>query len=113
MAQKQCTSAEDYVKNLPVDVRKRYEEKISMIQADPYQLPLGDFSDDFRKWPDLSYIDMVYFLVFQHSYYTRDQLRNVKSLNSYEMQQDGWVRELLHKEINGDHVLRAKVFFFF
>ena len=82
-----------------------------MIQIEPYQLPLGDFSDGFRKWPDLSYIDMVYFLVFQHSYYTREQLRNVKSLNSHEMQQEGWVRELLHKEINGDHVLRAKAFF--
>lgn len=88
MAHIQCTSAEDYVKNLPVDVRKQYEEKISVIQADPYQLPLGAFSDYFRKWPDLSYIDMVDFLVFQHSYNTREQLRNVKSQNSYEMQQD-------------------------
>ena len=67
MFQNLCTSAGEYMKNLPVDVRKRYEEKISVIQADPYQLLQGDFRNDFRKWPDLSYIDIVYFLVFQHS----------------------------------------------
>ena len=100
------------MKTLPPDVRKRYDEKTAVIQADPYELSLADFSDDFREWPDLNYVDMVYFLIFQHSFYTREQLRNVKSLDSYGMQQEGWVRELLHKEINGNHIIKSKVIIF-
>ena len=99
------------METLPVDVRKRYAEKTSVIQVDPYELSTSDFNVDFRKWPDLSYVDMVYFLIFQHSFYTREQLRNVKSLDAYGMQQDGWVRELFHKEISGNHLIKSKVSF--
>ena len=111
MAQKSCSTGE-YVKTLPPDVRKRYDEKTAVIQADPYELSVADFSDDLREWPDLNYVDIVYFLIFQHSFYTREQLRNVKSLDSYGMQQEGWVRELLHKEINGNHIIKSKVIIF-
>ena len=55
---------------------------------------------------------MVYFLVFQHSFYTREQLRNVNSLDAYNMQQDGWVREVFHKEISGNHLIISKVLFY-
>ena len=51
MAQKSCTSSENYLKTLPADVRKRYDQKTSVIQADPYELSVANFSDDFHKWP--------------------------------------------------------------
>ena len=92
-----------------VDVRKRYNEKTSVIQVDPYELPDAEFTIDHHKWPLLSYVDMLDFLIFKQSYYTREQLRNVKSLDAQELVQDGWVREILHKEIHGNHLLRAKV----
>lgn len=98
-----------YRDTLPADVRKRYNEKTSVIQVDPYELPDAEFTIDHHKWPLLSYVDMLDFLIFKQSYYTREQLRNVKSLDAQELVQDGWVREILHKEIHGNHLLRAKV----
>ena len=64
MTQKPGVSGENYVENLPADVRKRYLQKT----VDPYELSTSDFGDDFLQWPDLNYVDMVYFLVFQHSF---------------------------------------------
>ena len=98
-----------YRDTLPADVRKRYNEKTSVIQVDPYELPDAEFTIDHHKWPLLSYVDMLDFLIFKQSYYTREQLRNVKSLDAQELVQDGWVREIRHKEIHGNHLLRAKV----
>ena len=98
-----------YRDTLPADVRKRYNEKTSVIQVDPYELPDAEFTIDHHKWPLLSYVDMLDFVIFKQSYYTREQLRNVKSLDAQELVQDGWIREIRHKEIHGNHPLRAKV----
>ncbi|KAL3854701.1 hypothetical protein ACJMK2_013959 [Sinanodonta woodiana] len=82
----------NYLESLVGDVRERYIQKTAKIQIDPYKLPAEAFSDDRTKWPEISYVD-VHFLIFQQSAYTKDQLKNYKSLD----------------EINGVHLLRAKV----
>ncbi|KAL3854679.1 hypothetical protein ACJMK2_013938 [Sinanodonta woodiana] len=83
----------NYLESLVGDVRERYIQKTAKIQIDPYKLPAEAFSDDRTKWPEISYVDVVHFLIFQQSAYTKDQLKNYKSLD----------------EINGVHLLRAKV----
>ncbi|KAL3877551.1 hypothetical protein ACJMK2_035248 [Sinanodonta woodiana] len=99
----------NYLESLVGDVRVRYIQKTAKIQIDPYKLPADAFSDDRTKWPEISYVDIVHFLIFQQSAYTKDQLKNYKSLDAYKLCQDGWIQEILHKEINGVHLLRAKV----
>ena len=94
------------------DVRKRYYDKISIINVDPYSLSAENFGTDAKdrnKWPDVTNFDIIGFFVFKESAYTRDQLRNHKSLEAYKYFQDGWVQEILHTEINGFHLMKAKV----
>lgn len=109
MAKRTSTSQISYRETLIGDVRKRYDEKISKIHVDPYELGVEEFSTDRLKWPEISYVDVLHFLVFQESAYTKEQLKNYKSLDAYKLFQDGWVRQILHKEIDGIHLLRAKV----
>ncbi|KAL3889770.1 hypothetical protein ACJMK2_002098 [Sinanodonta woodiana] len=85
----------NYLESLVGDVRERYIQKTAKIQIDPYNLPADAFSDDRTKWPEITY--------------TKDQLKNNKFLDAYKLFQDGWIQEILHKEINRVHLLRAKV----
>ena len=91
------------------DVCKRYDEKISKIHVDPYALGSEEFSADRETWPEISYVDVLHFLVFQESAYSKEQLKNYKSMDAYKLFQDGWVRKILHKEIDGIHLIRSKV----
>ena len=93
------------------EVIQRYERKISVIGIDPYTINKDHFSDikQSKSWPDISYIDIVNFLIFQESAYSQEQLKNYKSLEAYKLFQDGWMKELMYKEINGFHLFRAKV----
>ena len=79
------------------------------MYVDPYTLPKAEFSKDRSVWPDVTNMDIIQFLVFKESAYSQQQLKNYKSLDAYKYFQDGWIQEILHKEINGRHLLRAKV----
>ena len=80
------------------EVIQRYERKISVIGVDPYTINKDQFSDirQSKSWPDISYrpIDIANFLIFQESAYSREQLKNYKSLEAYKLFQDGWLKEL-------------------
>ena len=99
----------DYVKSLPPDVRKRYNDKTSVIGCDPYNIAATCLENDVTKWPHVGFLDVVNYLIFSRSSYTSEQLKKYKSLESYKYFQDGWIRQILHKEINSVHLIRAKV----
>ena len=67
---------------------------------DQYEIPKNEWLDDTEKWPSVSYIHVGMYLqlLFSESPYTKDQLLNYKSLDSYERFANGWVREVLVKE---------------
>jgi hypothetical protein len=98
-----------YYESLQGDVRKRYDEKTSVVNGDPYMMAKGEFSKDRREWPEVTNMDIIQFLVYKESAYSQDQLKSYKSLDAYRFFQDGWVQEILHKKINGLHLLNAKV----
>ena len=49
------------------------------------------------------------YLILYPSPYTKDDILNYKSLDSLQNFQNGWVREVLVKEVNGKEILIAKV----
>ena len=98
-----------YRESLMVDVRVRYDQKTACLQTDPYVIPAKEFDNDRTKWPEVGYVDVVNYLLFNKSSYTKDQLKNYKSLEAYKLFQDGWIKELLHKDVQGVHLFRAKV----
>lgn len=98
-----------YRDSLSGDVRKRYDEKISVIGVDPYRIGHSDCDSDRKTWPEVSIVDVMHYLVFEESSYTKDQLRNYKSLEAYRLFQDGWIRDIVHKQFGEHHLMRAKV----
>ena len=101
----------DYYSNLTCeDAKKRYREKLTLIKSlDPYEIPKNEWLDDTEKWPSVSYIHVGMYLLFSESPYTKDQLLNYKSLDSYERFANGWVREVLVKEFAEKQLMIAKV----
>lgn len=100
-----------YYSNLKCeDAKKRYRDKLTLIKSlDPYEIPKNEWLDDTEKWPSMSYIHVGMYLLFSESPYTKDQLLNYKSLDSYEKFANGWVREVLVKEFGKERLTIAKV----
>ncbi|XP_013401791.1 uncharacterized protein LOC106167536 [Lingula anatina] len=100
---------DSYRELLEGDVRRRYEEKIVDIGKDPYEIEKKDFTKDKKFWPHVNSVDLFDFLILRKSFYSSDQLRSYKALEAYRLFQDGWIKEILHMELNSCHLLKAKV----
>ena len=72
-------------------------------------MPADEFDENVSKWPDVTYIDVMNYLIFSQSAYTKEELKKYKSLAAYKLFQDGWIRQILHKVIGELHLFRAKV----
>ena len=61
--------------------RKRYDEQILIADGvDPYTLKEPQLSSDFENFPRITYPDIVNYLFFAPGPYSRDDLKNFKSL---------------------------------
>eukprot|EP00795_Rhopilema_esculentum_P001847 gene1847-16340_t len=75
--------------------RKRYDEQISIINGiDPYTLKKSQLSSEFENFPHITYPDIVDYLPFAPSHYSRADLKNFRSLESYNHFVCGWVRDV-------------------
>ena len=55
--------------------KTRYIQKISLINGvDPYSISKKDWSHDATKWPNITYPDIVSYLVFSKSAYSLEQI---------------------------------------
>ena len=68
---------------------------------------------DVDCWPDVTYINVGMYLLFAVSPHTQEQLMNYKSLDCYQNFANGWVREVLCKNIGENRLLIAKVRFYY
>ena len=100
---------ENYISTLEPDVRQRYYDKISGIGFDPYLADDKTFNRDFKNFPNVQYINIVNYMLFTVSAYTQQQLMNYKSLESYRLFSDGYVKGSCSKEVGDRTVIRSKV----
>lgn len=70
----------DYANTLDPHVKKRYLEKISCVGIDPVLIP--DKTDDPECLPPVESMDLLSFLVLDTSYYSKDQFKAYRSLQS-------------------------------
>ena len=96
--------------SLPPEQSKRYKEKIDHIGGqDPYEVPNGSLSQDPKFLPSITYPDIVNYLIFNQSHYTKDELKAYKGLDAYQLFVSGWVREMGTLVHDGNCLVKAKV----
>ncbi|KAG1695931.1 Glycine receptor subunit alpha-2 [Nymphon striatum] len=96
--------------SLDKEVRDRYDEKLSLIGGQcPYEMSSDNFSNDVESLPNLTYIDILNYLVNSKSVYTLEQLKSYKSLEAYNQFVCGWVRDVRSVDINGRVLVTARV----
>lgn len=84
-----------YSKLLSADRKKRYSVKISKIDnVDPYTLKKSDFVYEQDFYPKITYPDIVNYLLFAPTPVTSEEMKNYKSLESYNQFLCGWVKEI-------------------
>ena len=64
---------------------------------------------DFERLPNVTYMDIVNYLIFTPSPYTAKDLTAYKSLEAYNQFTNGWVSNVLVKEFNTNILVKAKV----
>ena len=89
------TNASDYMGKLDPPTRKRYKEKLKVIGGvDPYCIEGDDRISREATLPDITYLDVVNYLVFSPSPYTTEDMKPYKSLETYNQVLEGWVTKV-------------------
>ena len=95
---------------LSPEVQKRYKEKVDIIGGeDPNTVLKKDLSSDPEHFPHVTYPDIVNYLIFNPSPYTKDDLKSYKGLAAYNQFLQGWVREVGVKVYGENILVKAKV----
>ncbi|KAJ8914046.1 hypothetical protein NQ315_017565 [Exocentrus adspersus] len=91
------------------DVGER-EMKIKLINdVDCRSLHFERWRIEFYDLTKIEFVDIIAYLVFTHSFYTKEQIKAYKSLQSYKYFESGFVIKLGTKIINDFVVLLGKV----
>ncbi|CAC5403234.1 unnamed protein product [Mytilus coruscus] len=101
---------EIYRDGLDTITKARYLDKLKGIgDKDPYEMQKSEFSADMAHWPEVTYPDIVNYLVYTQSAYTLNELKAYKSLQGYNYFISGFVQDIGHTCINGKSVFLGKV----
>lgn len=68
-------------------------------------MPAADCLKGWSEWPDIDFSDLYEFLVTRTSFLTRQQIKNKKSLESYNFVISGWVKEPYIKPVSTDEMI--------
>ena len=87
----------DYFKGLDPIAKKKYAEKLRLLDFaesdDPYAERNDDkFEDDMTRWPPVEYGHIFCYFIELPGLYTRRQLMQWKSLDAYNYFQSGHVK---------------------
>ena len=84
-----------YIETLYGEALARYKKKLELIDGvDPYQINKKDWSSDEEKLPAISYPDLLSYLLFTPSPYSKEDLKAIKSTEAYNQFLNGFVREV-------------------
>ena len=93
--------------------KKRFQEKLDAVGLDvsPYDIPADLWIDDPSKWPDLEWPEVHDYLINTPGVFTREAMKNRKSLESYNQFVSGWVRTVFIYQIKNQNfvILKAQV----
>ncbi|XP_052268883.1 uncharacterized protein LOC127870291 isoform X2 [Dreissena polymorpha] len=97
-----------YRDGLSNEEKVRYDEKLKILGGcDPYEIV--SWSTEVSLLPPVTYIDIVNYLLWSPSVYTKDELKSYKGLDAYNQFVNGWVRDRASVVCNDYTVVTAKV----
>ena len=99
-----------YAESLQGDVKKRYAEKLKIIDnIDPYEVHRSDWDTDVTRgkmdtslFPGITYPDIVIYLSNTPSPYSLEDFKAYKSLESFNYCNNGWVKAVKVKAVKED-----------
>ena len=97
----------EYVNTLDPQVKRRYMQKIACIGVDPFIISRQNY--DAECFPPTESIELVSYLVLETSYYTKEQFKAFKSLQTYNQLVAGFVQSVHGLIIASKHVVLAKI----
>ena len=84
-----------YRDSLSAENRQIYDEKLKFTTGiDPYAVSDNFYLQSMDEWPEIEFPDIVNYLLFSTSMFTKEQLKAYKSLHSYFVA--GWVRSIFN-----------------
>ncbi|KAK2180565.1 hypothetical protein NP493_437g00005 [Ridgeia piscesae] len=102
-----------YLDDLSHSDRARYTPKLTALSAGtcPYKIPAGSWIDDPTKWPGIEWPDVAYYLIETPGVFTRESMRNRRSLEAHNQFESGWVKTVRYfKPTDSPHcILKADV----
>ena len=99
----------DYANQLPVNEKQRYETKLRPIGFDPYTIDFSQVPSNEQDFPDITYPDIVNYLVLQTSWITMDKIKAYKSLESYNYFISGLVHGVRWMDCKNDRNDKAVI----
>ena len=79
----------EYANKLEPKVKKRYVEKISVIGIDPVLIEGKNFESNCLS--PVESTDLLFYLVLETSYYTKQQFKAFRSLQAYNQMVSGFI----------------------
>ena len=107
ISEKASIPLSDYANKLEPKVKKRYLEKISAIGIDPVLIEGKNFQPDCL--PPLESTDLLFYLVLETSYYTKQQFKAFRSLQAYNQMVYGFISSVQGHIVKDTFVVLAKV----
>ena len=99
-----------YRDSLDTITKARYVDKLKEIDGkDPYEMEKAEWSADMSEWPEVTYPDIVNYLVYTQSAYTLAELKAYKSLKGYNYFISGFVQDIGHALLDSKSVFLGKV----
>ena len=104
-------SSEYFIK-LSTASKVRYEEKIEKIEGtDPFSLSKCEFNSFEENYPNITYPDIVNYLLFAPCPISAEEMKCYKGLEAYNQFLCGWVKDIGIKLFNNDSIclIRGRV----
>ena len=101
------------IEDIGGEAKARYYKKLKDVNLDccPYQIPSDAWKNNPTKWPDLEFPDIYVYLTETPGVFTRESMKNRKSLEAHNQFISGWVRTVYHYQKTGSNfmILKAEV----
>lgn len=99
-----------YFHTLQGDVKCRYLEKIKDIHdCDPYAINERELNSNLKELVSIEMIDLHSYLLFTHSFYSKQELKAFKSLQAFKFFNAGFIQKIKLKKIDDKYVVLGEV----